>query len=216
MEITFEKVVPPKGSLTFNVKKGKYLRIIDIEGKQVGDLALFNEYDYSEKLNCVYTRSDAGIHERLRIWHPIQGITTGRRLISSIRNPMMTITADTAVPSGIHDTFFKTCSRHSRVMSDLEPEDGCLELLTKALEPYGIATGNIPDTFNVFMNCPYDKEKNMLTILEPVSRPGDFIEFRAEMDLLCALSACPMDNYSLVNGPPPHRAKPLKIQILTE
>lgn len=216
MEIIVEKIISPKSALVFIVKKGQYLRIIDLEGKQVGDLALFNEQDYTEKLNCIYTRSDAGIHEKIRIWHPVQGITTGKRLISSIRNPMMTITADTPVPSGIHDTLFKSCSRHTRIMSGLPPEDGCLELLAKVLEPYGIAMGDIPDTFNVFMNCPYDIEKGMLTILEPVSRPGDYIELIAEMDLLCALTACPQDDYSLVNGPPPHRAKPLKIQVLNE
>ena len=100
----------------------------------------------------------------------------------------------------------------------LEPEeDGCLELLARVLAPYGIATGDIPDTFNIFMNCPYDPKIGMLTILEPVSRPGDYIEFCAsEMDLLCALTACPQDDYSLTNGPPPHRAKPLKLQILEE
>jgi len=129
---------------------------------------------------------------------------------------MMTVTADTPVPSGVHDTLWKSCNRHTREECRLEPEDGCLENLTKALEPYGIAMGDIPDTFNVFMNCPYDPKKEMLTILEPVSRPGDYIEFRAEMDVLGALSTCPMPDYLLVNGWPPHRCKPLKIEILQE
>jgi len=43
------------------------------------------------------------------------------------------------------------------------------------------------------MNVQYDPATGMFVILEPVSRPGDYIEFRAEMDLLCALSACPDD-----------------------
>jgi len=216
-KVIFEQVMPPASALAFTVKKGQYFRVIDIEGKQVGDLAIFNEHDYTEKLNVAYTRSEGGVIEGLTgIWQPIQGITTGKRLISSIREPLATITADTPVPSGIHDTFFKTCCRRTRERFGLEPGDGCLEFLTKVLEPYGIAQGNIPDTFNIFMNCPYDPKKGMLSIVEPVSRPGDYIEFKAEKDLLCALTTCPMPDYSYCNGPPPHRCKPLKVQILVE
>lgn len=214
--IVLDKVVAPASAIAFQVKTGQYWRITDIEGKQCGDLILFNGHDYSEKLSCVYTRQAAGRYERNMVWHPIQGITTGRQLMSTIHTPMAIITADTAIPGGAHDTFFRSCNRHVRQKLGLTPPEGCLELLTKALEPYGIAMGNIPDAFNVFMNTIYDTQQGMLSIVEPVTRPGDYIEFKAEMDLLCALSACPMSDGTYCNGAPPHRYKPLRVQILEE
>ncbi len=53
------------------------------------------------------------------------------------------------------------------------------------------------------MNVRYDPAKDMLLVDEPVSRPGDYVEFRSEMDCLAALSTCPDDAVSLCNGHPP-------------
>jgi len=36
LKVIFEKVIPPSSAFAFTVKKGQYLRITDIEGKQVG------------------------------------------------------------------------------------------------------------------------------------------------------------------------------------
>lgn len=221
MKIIFEDIIPPKGVLAFKVKKGQYWRVIDIEGKQVGDMVIFNEHNYAEKLSCAYTRTAAGSmfagthHNEAGVFQFIQGVTTGTKLMSTLRTPMATVTADTPVPSGVHDTFGRSCSRLSRILSGLEPEDGCLENLTKALEPYGIPMGDIPDSLNIFSDIHYDEKRGGLCVFEPVSRPSDYIEFQAsEMDLLVAISACPEADFSLVNGPSPHRPKPLKIQIL--
>lgn len=214
-KIVFDKIIPPKSALAFSVKKGQFLRIIDLEGKQVGDLILFNEHDYTEKLSTGYTLGNIRIAEPRRhwVWLGCRGVTTGHQLISTIRNPMMTITADTPVPGGVHDLLMRMCSSWNYEQSGAGSRDGCLELLTKALEPYGIARGNIPDAFNAFMNVYYDARNGMFFIDEPISRPGDYIEFRTEMDCLAALSACPDDVNSLCNGTPPHPAKPLQVQI---
>lgn len=214
-KITFEKVIPPKSALAFIVKKGQYLRIIDIEGKQVGDFVLFNGHDHTEKISSSYTRSAVGKWEEPITLLGFRGITTGNKLVSTTRHPMMTITADTEIPPGIHDFTGRLCSSYSYVRMGVNPTDGCLELLTKVLAPYGIVQGNIPDPMNVFMNIPFNPQRGMFYIDEPVSRPCDYVEFRAEMDCLCALSACP-DVFNLCNGRPPHPPKPLKIQILVE
>ena len=42
-DVKIEKIIPPKNASVFVVKKGQYLRTIDIEGQQVGDFVLFNE-----------------------------------------------------------------------------------------------------------------------------------------------------------------------------
>ena len=217
-KVIFDQVIPPKSALAFVVKKGQYLRITDIEGKQVGDLVVFNEHDHSEKLCQPYTREHAVANQEWpKVRFVVQGITTGHSLISTIRNRMMIIVADTPVPGGIHDFLVGSCS--SWVYSDMTgfgPRDGCLELLAKALEPYGIAKGNISHPMNVFMNVHYEASTGMLVIDEPVSRPGDYLELVAEMDCLVALTTCPDDVCSLCNGRPPHPAKPLNVKIMTE
>jgi len=45
-------VIPPKLGFGLLVNKGQYLRIVDIEGKQVVDMALFNADNPRERL-CV-------------------------------------------------------------------------------------------------------------------------------------------------------------------
>ena len=217
-KIMLDEIIPAKSAKAFIVKKGQILRITDIEGKQVGDLVLFNEHDHTEKLSTGYTLMSIRVSEprRHQVWLGCRGITTGHQLISTIWNPMMTILADTPVPGGVHDLLLRMCSSWNYEQSGAGPRDGCLELLARVLGSFKIAKGNIPDAMNVFMNVYYDPQKGMFFIDEPVSRPGDYIELRAEMDCLAALSTCPDDVNSLCNGTPPHRAKPLRVQILVD
>jgi uncharacterized protein YcgI (DUF1989 family) len=42
------------------------------------------------------------------------------------------------------------------------------------------------------MNTPFD-QTGRISWLPPVSRPGDHVTFRAEMDAVVVLSCCPMD-----------------------
>ena len=54
MKPTFEKVMPPKTGLAVIVKTGQHLRVIDLEGKQVVDMAVFHEHNLREKLSTSY------------------------------------------------------------------------------------------------------------------------------------------------------------------
>jgi len=49
-------------------------------------------------------------------------------------------------------------------------------------------------------------------ILAPTARKGDYIDLRAEMDVLAAVSACPADRNATNDG----RAKPLGITVYSE
>ena len=53
--------------------------------------------------------------------------------------------------------------------------------------------------FNLFMNIPWDVKGNLI-FEEPVSQPGDYVVFKAEMDAVIAFSACPQDILK-INGP---------------
>jgi hypothetical protein len=58
MKRIFEHVIPPKLGFGLIVKKGQTLRIIDLEGKQVVDMALFNADNPREKLSTSNSRAD--------------------------------------------------------------------------------------------------------------------------------------------------------------
>ena len=217
--ILHEEIIPPKGVAAFVVKREQVLRVTDIEGQQVGDLALLNEHDLADKFSPSYTREHTFTFEpeTMLLESKLSGFTTGNELISTVRHVMATITADTPTPAGVHDLTMRSCARWVYEQAAAEglgvPQDGCFDLLSRALAPYGVEPGNLPDAFNLFMNVAYDPATERLGIHEPVSKPGDYVELRAEMDLLCALSACPDDCCSLCNGKAPHPAKPLKVQV---
>jgi hypothetical protein len=62
--------------------------------------------------------------------------------------------------------------------------------LAEALAPYGVEPDAIPTAFNCFMNVPIDGSTGAFTVEPPLSRAGDTITFRAEMDLIIGLTAC--------------------------
>ena len=62
--------------------------------------------------------------------------------------------------------------------------------------------------FTVPKNAGVD-ERGLIYIRPPLSKRGDHLDLRAEMDVLCAVSACP-DDLSVCNN---HKAKPLGIEI---
>ena len=65
----------------------------------------------------------------------------------------------------------------------------CLDNLTRALRPLGLESHLVPTPFNIFQNSTVAPD-GRLQIAAPLSRPGDAIDLRAEMDLDVALSAC--------------------------
>ena len=226
-ELFFDQIIPPKSSLGFVVKKGQYLRIIDIEGKQCGDFIVLNEHNLKEHMDPLNTRTGIIRTELFSASPPkiaFGGVyfpsgvgtrlLTGNKLISNIFNEMMTVVADTQVPAGVHDFFAGRCSSKIFELRGVGPRDGCLELFLKALKDWGFTKSEeVPPNISFFMNVPLDPATGLFYIEEPVTRPGDYIELRAEMDCVCALTACPANVTSKATGTPPHPAKPLRVQL---
>ncbi len=93
----------------------------------------------------------------------------------------------------------------------VDDRPNCHDNLVKALGPYGVTEYDLPlDTFNVFMVGHVDAE-NRYSFSPPIADKGDHIAFRAEMDLVVGISACPDD--SEINDYAP---KPLAIEIQAE
>lgn len=171
-------IIPPRSGVAFPLARGQVLRVIDAEGVQVSDLLAYNAGDVREAIS----------NGRTFDYEETIALTTGNRLWSNRSNPMLTIVEDTV---GRHDFLLTPCSEAT--FRHFYPEQpvhrGCFGNLAEALAPYGVEPDMIPCAFNLFMNVPVAPDGS-LRVDPPVSRAGDFVRLRAEMDLIVGLTAC--------------------------
>lgn len=188
--------VPASSARAFEVRKGSLVKIVDIEGQQVGDFVAFMLPDLKEKFSAGRTRIE---NSTLRI-------SRGNQLLSNVCNPMFTIMEDTC---RVHDLLYPPCSRWVfEHRYKVEPHDGCLENLARTLAGFGLTIHDIPDPFNVFMNARMD-ENFKPTIMPPISHAGDYIVLHAHAHMLVGLSACAVDAGNTNAG----RCKPLRVEL---
>ncbi|WP_375589299.1 urea carboxylase-associated family protein [Hoeflea alexandrii] len=171
--------IPPRSGTAFELKKGQLLTVFDPEGEQVSDLVAFNAHDRREYLSSGRSIDYAG-----RLF-----LSTDDILYSNRSVPMLTIVEDEV---GRHDFSLTPCSREtfSIIYGDEDPHHGCQGNLERALAPYGIGPDAIPIAFNVFMHVAVDSDSGEIKVLPPKSKPGEKTVFRAEMDLVVAMTAC--------------------------
>lgn len=171
--------IPPRSGAAFGLAKGQTLTVIDVEGGQVADLLAVAKDDVRELISSGRTLDYA---ETIYL-------TAGNLLYSNRSNVMLEIIEDSV---GRHDFLLTPCSEATfRLCYDNEsPHQGCHGNLAQALAPYGIEEDAIPVAFNCFMNVPVDGETGKFKVLPPLSEAGDFIRFRAHMDLIIGLTAC--------------------------
>ncbi|MCA1032709.1 urea carboxylase-associated family protein [Bacillus timonensis] len=160
------------------LKKGQVIRVIDIEGKQVADLVAINADDSTECLDPGAT-IDA-LHSK--------DIQQGEPLYSNRYQPMLTVMKDMV---GKHDLLLPACRPEMyEILYDKREHANCFDNLNKALVSFNIQPLQQHRPFNIFMNTIVDNE-GRVCVVEPLSSSGDYIELKAEMDLIVAVSACP-------------------------
>jgi uncharacterized protein len=212
-----ETIVPPREAKTFNVPAGSFFRILSIDGPQVGDLNLWHAHDLSERFFSGKTRALHATH-----------VSTGDRLWSTLPHlrPMATITHDTlnwygwdADGGGVHDVIGTRCDPYTQLLLHGDAYHHCCHSnLTRALASHaGLsltdAERHIHDVLNVFMCTGFTRETHQYFMKASPVRPGDFIEFFAEIDLLGALSACPGGDCSGSHSSDAARCYSLKIEV---
>ena len=172
------EIIAPRSGTAFTLERGQVLKVIDPEGTQVSDLIAFSADDVRETLSNGRTFD---YEETLRMG-------AGNCLWSNRSEVMLRIVEDTV---GTHDFLLTPCSEAT--FRHFYPEQpvhrGCFGNLAEALAPFGIEPDQIPCAFNVFMNVPVAPD-GKLRVDPPVSKPGDYIRLRAEMDLIIGLTAC--------------------------
>ncbi len=189
------RIAPQSGS-AFKLRRSEILRITDPFGEQVADLFAFKDGDPACSLS-----SGRSIDYASKIY-----LTTGDVLYANDSRRMFTIVADTV---GRHDFLLTPCSQ--RMFEILYGHQGhhpsCFENLCQSFAPFGIRPEQISTTFNVFMNVKVGTQ-GAVEVAPPTSRAGDYIELRADMDMVCALTACSAEQSN--NG----RFKPIDYEIV--
>ncbi|MBN2323350.1 MAG: urea carboxylase-associated family protein [Spirochaetes bacterium] len=197
MEPREEIFIDEKTAASFKVKKGGRIRVIDVKGGQVADLVAVSKRDPSEKLSTAVT-IDNNCSVRVQV---------GDTLFTNRYNPMIEVLYDTV---GRHDLLFPACSpdmyRYQYGIRSYHPS--CAENLSRALGIFGIPAGEIPSPFNLFMNTEIKKDGSVV-IHPPLSVPGSFIDMKAVMDLIAAVSACPVDQGNCNAG----ACGPLRVEV---
>jgi uncharacterized protein YcgI (DUF1989 family) len=217
-EVVDTVIVPPREAASFTAPAGHFFRITSVEGPQVGDLNLWNAKDLSERFFSGKTRALHGTH-----------VTTGDRLWSNLPHmrPMATVTDDTLGWYGIdqyggsvHDVIGTRCDPYTHnLLSGGQYHHCCHSNLTRAFAdhtglPLAQAEPHIHDVLNVFMCTGFTRDTGQYFMKASPVRPGDYIEFFAEIDLLGALSACPGGDCSSKHSSDTAACYPLQIDIL--
>ena len=217
LTVIAELTVPPRDARAFTVPAGHFFRIVSVDGPQVGDLNLWNAHDLSERFYSGKTRALHATH-----------VSTGDRLWSTLPSlrPMATITRDTldwygwdADGAGVHDVIGTRCDPYTNLLlRGSEYHHCCHSNLTRALAAERHmalleAEQYVHDVMNVFMCTGYTRDSHQYFMKASPVRPGDFIEFFAEIDLLAALSACPGGDCGASHSDDAAKCYPLKVEI---
>jgi uncharacterized protein len=189
-----QATIPPNSGMAFEVARGQHLRVT---GTTIADFVAFNRHDLRERFDQARTKT-----YNSKIW-----ISTGDVLMTKANNPLLRIVADLYAGQGTHDLQKGMCSgrrfqiaaREDRLAEyynrPLRPEDlpdhGCWENLSTALVPWDVPPEDVPSPFNLFQTLEIDPASGRMSNTRIRPRPGTYVEFRAEMDALVAISACP-------------------------
>ena len=182
--------VPARHGRAVRVKKGQSIKIINTHGLQVCDTWAFKADDLSEFMSMEHARAfiDKIIPQ------------AGDPLVSNRRRAIMTLVEDTS--PGVHDTLIAACDAYRyQNLGVVDYHDNCADNMRLALKAIGLRAREVPQPLNLWMNIPVDQD-NGIQWLPPVSKAGDHVVLRAEMDCVVVMSACPQDIIPINNKQP--------------
>ena len=173
--------IPARRGRAVRVNKGQSIQIINTHGTQVVDTWCFSAEDFSEFMSNEHSRPTLGSI------FPV----VGKPIYSNRRRPILHFAEDTS--PGRHDTIVAACDDYRYgLLGCTEYHDNCTDNLHAALRAIGLRSPETPSPLNLWMNIPVAAD-GATSWGEPLSKPGDYVVLRAEMDVVVAMSACPQD-----------------------
>lgn len=192
--LTDRVVVPPRSGHAWTLRAGQVCRIITPNGPQVVDFNAWNRHDRTERFWAARSKQLHGAHVTVfdRLWSTLPFL-----------RPMATIIGDSIGygsdedGAGCHDLLGTRCDPYVHKMLTGEDFDWCCHSnLVRAVEPFGLTEADVHDVLNVFQVTGLTADRHQYFVKPCPARPGDYFEFFAEIDLLCAVSTCPHGDMS--------------------
>jgi uncharacterized protein len=178
--------VPAARGVSVFLRSGQVLTVINTHGTQVVDTWAFNSADLREFMSME--------HSRASMLKVTPGV--GDALVTNQRRPILRLVEDTSL--GVHDTLIAACDRYRYQELGAPPgHANCSDNLARALHELGCERFEAPCPLNLFMNVKSNGGR--IEFLAPVSKPGQSVSLRAEMDQVVVMSACPQD-ITMVNA----------------
>ena len=195
------------------VKKGDLIRIIDVECQQVCDMFAVSSADKSEWLSPAHTRAGTS-----RLFPKV-----GQYFYTNRYRPILTMTEDNS--PGVHDMLYRACDPFMyKELGVIGYHPNCNENFRKAAEEANWRPPEVPDPVNFFQNTPLN-DQGELGIQPALSKAGDSVTLRAEMDLVMVVTACSFDIDFTAAGLPQgmdivpisgERCTGIRIEVLSE
>lgn len=175
--------IPAGRGRALRLGRGQAVRLINTHGTQVVDCWAWNAADLAEHMSM----------EASRVWSQRLNPIVGDSFVTTRRRPILTLVEDTS--PGVHDSFMAACDRHRYELLGVKGyHRNCLDNMVESVRELGLEPPQpILASLNIFMNIAVEPDGRTLATKPAVSRPGDFITLRAEMDCVVAFSACPQD-----------------------
>ena len=191
--------IPAREGRAVRVEAGHSLRVIDPEGGQVADTWAFVAADPGEFHSAQHTRAYAS-----RLFPQ-----AGEHFVTNARRPILLLEED-ATP-GIHDMLVAACDPERYLGLGVEGwHASCQENLQTALRDVGVDPPRFaPQPINLFMNTPARADGTIDWLPAP-TKAGDYVQMRAELDIVLVVSACPQDIIQINERNP----GPIEIELL--
>ena len=182
--------IPARHAKAVFVKKRQHIKVINTHGTQVVDCWAVNADNMTEFMSMEHCRVS------------LERVTPkkGNMMVTNRRRPIVKITEDTA--PGTHDTLLAACDRYRyELLGCNEYHRNCTDNFWEAMVGAGYKPVELPSPFNLWQNTPVEPDGSIKPN-PPLTKKGDYIVLRAEMDLVICLSACPQDITSICGNKP--------------
>ena len=193
--------IPAGHGKAVRLRMGEAVQVINTHGTQVIDCWAWNAYNLNEWMSM----------ESTRVWNQRLNPVVGDSFVTNQRHPILTLIEDTS--PGVHDTVMAACDRRRyELLGVTDYHRNCCDNMFEGMLELGVTPPcGITASFNIFMNIRVDPDGRTLHTLPVVTKPGDSITLRAEMDSFVGFSACPQD---IVNIQGRHDNTPKNVDLV--
>ena len=161
---------------TLRLGRGQALRIVDDTGRSSVSLIGWRQEDTSERINCADTMKVQ--------WSA--ALSKGRVILSDMGRVMLSLIEDT---SGAHDLLVGGSTTASVIAEFGAPTRNTQENFITAAAKIGLDIRDIPPCVTFFAPISLD-ELGRFHWLEGHKQASDFVDLRAEMNLIIVVSNC--------------------------